>query len=178
MLLLAAMLAIGLVVAAPALGQVSGGNNNIIICANRAAQDAQAHLNNSEDAQATLVNLLDQLNRCGVFINDNDTTISNEDTTINNERTTINNEDVTQESDQTAESGNIDATADVGNWGDNAALCVPIMQSNNTGNDQAGQQIAQSNAMADNIEPSGNASELSSELAEECATAPNQATAS
>jgi hypothetical protein len=173
LLLLAATLAAVLAVAAPALGQVSGdiGNDNNIVCANIAAQNAQAAAKAKEDAEATLLNLLDQLNQCGVFVSDDDTTINNEDTTINDE-------DVTQESDQEAESGNIDTAADAGNWGDNAALCAPIMQSGNTGNDQGGQQLGQSDATTDDVEPSDNTSELSPELSEECAPVVDQSMAS
>ena len=172
LLLLAATLAAVLAVAAPAMGQVSGdiGNDNTIVCANIAAQNAHAAAEAKEDAEATLLNLLDQLNQCGVFVSDDDTTINDEDTTINDE-------DITQESDQESESGNIDTTADVGNWGDNAALCAPIMQSGNTGNDQSGQQLGQSGALADDIGPGGYTSELSPELSEECAPVVDQSIA-
>jgi hypothetical protein len=185
--MLVATLAVVLAFAAPALGQVSGnnGNGNMIVCVNEAAQFAQAAANAQADAEATLLNLIDQLNLCGVFvsdddttINDEDTTINDEDTTINDEDTTINDEDITQEADQDAESGNLDTAADVGNWGDNTALCAPIMQSGNTGNGQGEQQLGQSGATADDIEPGSNTSELSPELSEECAPAVNQSVAS
>jgi Tfp pilus assembly protein FimT len=206
--MLVATLAVVLAFAAPALGQVSGnnGNGNMIVCVNEAAQFAQAAANAQADAEATLLNLIDQLNLCGVFvsdddttindedttindedttindedttINDEDTTINDEDTTINDEDTTINDEDITQEADQEAESGNLDTAADVGNWGDNTALCAPIMQSGNTGNGQGEQQLGQSGATADDIEPGSNTSELNPELSEECAPAVNQSMAS
>jgi Tfp pilus assembly protein FimT len=188
--MLVATLAVVLAFAAPALGQVSGnnGNGNMIVCVNEAAQFAQAAANAQADAEATLLNLIDQLNLCGVFvsdddttindedttINDEDTTINDEDTTINDEDTTINDEDITQEADQGAESGNLDTAADVGNWGDNTALCAPIMQSGNTGNGQGEQQLGQSGATADDIDLGSNLSELSPELSEECAPAVDQ----
>ena len=193
LLLLVTTLAVVLAVAAPALGQVSGNNinDNTIVCVNEAAQSAQAAVNAQADAEATLLNLIDQLNLCGVFVSDDDTTINNEDTTIHDEDTTINDkdtihdedttihdEDITQGADQKAESGNIDTAAEVGNWGDNAALCTPIQQSDNTGNGQGEQQLGQSGATADDIEPSSNTSELSPELSEECAPAVNQSMAS
>jgi TolA-binding protein len=170
-LLLAAMLAMVLAFAASAVGQVSGGNGNTIVCANIAAQNAQAAVDAQEDAEATLANLLDQLNLCGVFVSDDHTTVNDQDTTINDEHNT-------QESAQEAESGNIDTAAGANNWGDNAALCAPIMQSSNAGNNQTGQQFIPFDATADSIEPSGNTSGLSSELAGECAPAVDQSAAS
>jgi type II secretory pathway pseudopilin PulG len=174
LLLIAAVLSVLLAVAAPALGQASGegnGNNNLIMCVNEAAQHADAAVSAEDDAETTLTNLLGQLNQCGVFVSD-------DDTTNNNEYTTINNEDTNQESDQEADSGNIDTAADINNWGDNAALCAPIIQSGNTGNDQGGQQLGPSDATVGDPEPSGDASELSSELFVECAPAVDQSAAS
>jgi TolA-binding protein len=169
-LLLVAMLTLMLAFATSAVGQVYGGNDNIIVCTNTAAQNAQAAVESQEDAEATLANLLDQLNRCGVFIDDDDTIVNDQDSAISDEH-------YTQESDQEGESGSIDTAAGVNNWGDNAALCVPIMQSGYTGNDQTGQQFTQSDATVDGIEPSGNTSGLSSELSGECAPTIGQSAA-
>ena len=170
-LLLVAMLTLVLAFATSAVGQVYGGNDNIIVCTNTAAQNAQAAVESQEDAEATLANLLDQLNRCGVFISDDDTIVNDQDSVINDEH-------YTQKSDQEGESGSIDTAAGVNNWGDNAALCVPIMQSGYTGNDQTGQQFTQSDATVDGIELSGNTSGLSSELSGECAPTIGQSAAS
>jgi hypothetical protein len=161
------VLPIMLVVAVPALAQVSGGNDNIIICANIAAQDAQAAVDAQDDAQATLLNLLNQLNRCGVFVSDAHTTV-NHDTTVN--------DNVTQKANQAAKSGNINTTADVSNSGANEGLCAPIMQGgNNTGNDQTGQQFTPFDTNTGSTQQTGNASELSPELTVQCAPEINQA---
>ena len=188
LLLFATMLALVLVFAVSALGQVSGdigGNGNIIVCANVAAQNAQGEVDAGRDAETTLTNLLAQLARCGVYditLNDQHTTFNGDPTIIQDpaisEDTTIDDQDTAQGSDQETESGSIDTAADVNNWGDNAALCAPIMQSSYTGNDQTGQQFALSDTTTDSIEPSGNMSGLSSELSGECAPAVDQSTGS
>jgi hypothetical protein len=143
----------------------------LVMCVNEAAQHAEAAVDAEKDAETTLTNLLGQLNHCGVFVSD-------DDTTTNNEYITNNDEDTHQESDQDAGSGNIDTAANISNWGDNAALCVPVVQSGNTGNDQAGQQLGLTDATVDGTDPSGDASELSSELSEQCAPAIDQSAAS
>ncbi len=75
------------------------------------------------------------------------------------------------------ESGDVEPTVDISNAGDNANLCLGIVQAANSGNIQNQQGVSQYLAYADDIEFEGSEIEINSELAQECQQTIQQAAA-
>ncbi len=77
-------------------------------------------------------------------------------------------DDVKQETDQEAESGEVDQSIDVSNTGDYASQCVGIVQAANTGNAQNAPAFLQDSGDADDFEPGGIGIDISPQLVQDC----------
>lgn len=66
--------------------------------------------------------------------------------------------DTKQETEQDADSGDVDQSVDVVNTGDNVNLCLGVLQTANTGNAQNAQGVVQDDSEADEVELEGGSS--------------------
>jgi hypothetical protein len=66
--------------------------------------------------------------------------------------------DTKQETEQDADSGNVDQSVDVVNTGDNVNLCLGVLQTANTGNAQSAQGVLENGSEADEVELEGGSS--------------------
>ncbi len=79
--------------------------------------------------------------------------------------------------EEDVESGDVEPSVDIRNAGDNANLCLPILQAANSGNIQNQQGVSQYLAYADDIEFEGSSIEITPELVQECNQVIEQAAA-
>ena len=77
-------------------------------------------------------------------------------------------DDIKLETDQEAESGDVDQSVDISNSGDYAQQCVAVLQAANTGNAQNAPAFLQYSGDADDFEPGGIGIDISPQIVQDC----------
>ncbi len=76
--------------------------------------------------------------------------------------------DIKLETDQEAESGDVDQSVEISNTGDYAQQCVAVLQAANTGNAQNAPAFLQYSGDADDFEPGGIEIDISPQIVQDC----------